>query len=129
MRIDSANVIDEVDETHNYAHAQFEWAAAPDLVVSSASASSATLTTGDTVDVSVTVRNQGTGAVPGSGFFVALYENLNSPPTVGMNPDHVAFVPPLGASSNSSVFHFKFSNRNAVTTHSYVLVDYTGSVN
>ncbi|MEK7315664.1 MAG: CARDB domain-containing protein [Candidatus Eisenbacteria bacterium] len=149
MVIDPTGSITESNEGDNTYQAAFTWSnpPAPDLIVQSVtvtaqtppaapamapalletgSAVAYTFTMGQTVDIAVTVRNQGTAATGGS-CALDWYKNRGSPPAYGTRGEQSVTVGTLGAGA-STVLHFYATGTKAETWNMYLLADATNAV-
>jgi hypothetical protein len=132
MVIDSNNEVTETNETDNVYEQAFTWVSPPglpDLVIQSILPSSTTPTVGSSIDVTVTIKNQGV-AVPGAFWYAGIYKNLSQPPVQGQTPaddyrGNGSNVPGPGA---TIVNTFTCSYQYAGSWHMYAMADIGGAV-
>jgi subtilisin-like proprotein convertase family protein len=99
----------------------------PDLIVQSLTASDYTPTVGDDINVTLVIKNQGTGAV-NTSFWTGLYLNESSPPTVPSTGDYSWSTSYLGPGETETFTQYYISTSKAEIWQMYGLVDSNGDV-
>lgn len=150
MVIDPTGSVAESNEGDNSYQATFTWSnpPAPDLIVQNVtvtaqtppaapasapslletgSATAYTFTMGQTIDIAVTVKNQGT-ATTGGSCALDWYKSRGSPPPYGTRGEQSATVGTLAAGA-SAVLHFYATGSKAETWSMFLLADATNAVN
>jgi len=120
---DGTNLIPEVSEANNYGPGdglQLVVSDAPDLVVSSVTASKTSPNPGETITISATIKNQGTGPSNPCGVYV--YRHLNVAPTSNAGASGGFGIGALAAGgSQTATFSLSYSQAGAYTL--WVLAD------
>ncbi len=133
MVIDPTGAVAESNEGDNVYQATFTWAnpPAPDLVVQSMTVTvggvaTTSPTMGQTIDVAVVVKNQGTATASGP-FYVDWYQNRTAAPSPGVRGDQNQTISSLGAGATQTL-HYYATGTRAETWNMYAYADPTNLV-
>src|SRR5262249_10989364 len=132
MVIDPTGAVAESNESDsdNIYQQAFTWNTPPppDLIVQSIVPSTSTPIVGQTINATVTIKNQGTGSATGT-FNTYFYKNLGSMPTQGQLPSddsHATFSLAPGATETYTIYNL--SSANAGSWKMYAYVDATNAI-
>lgn len=99
----------------------------PDLIVQSLTASNYNPQAGSSIDVTMVIKNQGSGSAS-STFWNGLFYNLSSPPTINTIEDQCFSISSLDPGSSQSHTFYNVTSYDVGTWHMYGLADCDGQI-
>jgi CARDB/FlgD Ig-like domain len=131
MIADGTGNISESSESDNAYQDTFSWSTAlpPDVIVQSVVPSTSAPGVGQSMSVTVTIKNQGSG-LANQTFYTDFYKNLGAPPVAGQLPiddEHSTFSLAAGATITYTISGLTSST--ATTWNMYAYVDRSNALN